>query len=220
MIQITIGLTTEGSTDIRFLMNIIKRTFDEIAFDCKKDIEILDIVTIKEKKDTFTDSMLCSALTGVEKYSITMLCIHSDADCESNKVVLQRKFEPFLQALSEKSDKDYCKVVIPIIPVRMMESWMLADKALFKSMINAKKETEQELGIEKNPESYSDPKEIIKRALRIAQKNVSRRRYQMTIDDLYEEVGRDIELDSLRKLTSFRHFEQGVRFAFKQMNYL
>lgn len=34
------GLFTEGSTDQRFLESVVKRTFDNVAIECKGDIEI------------------------------------------------------------------------------------------------------------------------------------------------------------------------------------
>lgn len=44
--QLFIGLYTEGTTDIRFFKSVVKRTFDEISFECFNQIEILDIQVI------------------------------------------------------------------------------------------------------------------------------------------------------------------------------
>lgn len=220
MIQITIGLNTEGKTDVRFLKSIVKRTFEGIAFDCRTDIEILDIVTVKAPKGGFTQAMLEASREGVTQYGINILCIHADADSPDSKAVWNHKFVPFLKRLSEMDDKAYCKTVVPVIPVQMTEAWMLADKDLLRRILNAGNRTDQDLGIGKAPEAYADPKDRIAEALRIAQEGVSRRRYQVKINDLYGEIGRDIELDALRKLPSFNRFEQEVRSAFQEMNYL
>jgi hypothetical protein len=40
--QIIIALATEGSSDYRFLPNIIKRTFERVAFDDEQEIEIFE----------------------------------------------------------------------------------------------------------------------------------------------------------------------------------
>ncbi|MCO6491039.1 MAG: hypothetical protein J5I98_21660 [Phaeodactylibacter sp.] len=43
---VTIGFVTEGTTDVRFLENIIKRAFEEIAFDCSGEIEVYDPINL------------------------------------------------------------------------------------------------------------------------------------------------------------------------------
>ncbi|MDF9830626.1 DUF4276 family protein [Parabacteroides sp. PF5-6] len=220
MIQIAIGLNAEGPTDIRFLKNIVKRTFDEVAFDCDMDIEILDIAIVHVKKTSFVETMLNAAREAFDKYGITVLCIHADSDAVSQKAVVENKFVPFLEALSEKEADTYCKMIVPVIPIQMTESWMLADKNLFKRLINVEHERDDQLGIEKNPEVYSDPKNVIRTVLQIANQNTRRRRCRVEISDLYEEIGNQIELDKLRMLPSFRYFEGEVRSAFQKLNFL
>ena len=41
---LTIAYTTEGSTDERFLNTIIKKVFEEVAFECDGVIEVYDPV--------------------------------------------------------------------------------------------------------------------------------------------------------------------------------
>lgn len=221
MIQITVGINAEGPTDIRFMKSIIKRTFDEIAFECDKDIEILNINEIRVAKGKFVETMLEASRKGVEKYSISILCIHADADGKDIGQVIDYSFTPFLRSLSLQDDSEYCKVIIPIIPIRMMEAWMLADKELLKKKINALDLQDSLLGIHKKPETYSNPKAIVEEAIRIANAGkTKRRRYEIGIAELYEDIGLSIGLEALRQLPSFRHFEDGVRKAFKQLNYL
>jgi hypothetical protein len=38
--QIIIGFATEGSTDALFLENIIQKTFEDVAFECHRPIEV------------------------------------------------------------------------------------------------------------------------------------------------------------------------------------
>lgn len=221
MIQITVGLNTEGPTDIRFMKSIIKRTLDEIALECDKDIEVLDVNEIKVPKETFADMMLAASKKGVEDYSISILCIHADADDKDIEQVMSNKFTPFFDILFQQQDSEYCKVIVPVIPIRMMEAWMLADKDLLKKKINALEVEDSLLGIHKRPETYSDPKAVIENAIRIANAGKTRRRrYAIGIAELYEDIGTSVGLEALRQLSSFKHFEEGVRNAFKQLNYL
>jgi hypothetical protein len=53
--QLLIGLFTEGSTDILFLENVVKRTFEEICIECPRYIQVLDIYPIKITKSSFVE---------------------------------------------------------------------------------------------------------------------------------------------------------------------
>jgi hypothetical protein len=46
--QIIIALATEGSSDHRFLPNIIQRTFERVAFDDQQEIEIFDPICLPQ----------------------------------------------------------------------------------------------------------------------------------------------------------------------------
>ena len=60
-------------------------------------------------------------------------------------------------ALKSMPEEEYCKHIIPTIPIQMIESWMLADKELLKRLINAKDMSDADLGLDRAPESYADP---------------------------------------------------------------
>lgn len=221
MIQLVIGLHTEGPTDVRFLTDVIKRTFDDVAFECPNDIEILDIQCIEVAKNDFVPMIMDASRKGIDDFGISILCVHRDADNKDIDDVMLYSFSPLLKALKDKDDTKYCKEIIPVIPIRMIEAWMLADTQLFKKFIDAQKMHDQELGIEKNPETYADPKVVIEEAIRRASAGRSKRRRDMIgIAELYEQIGKNVQLDSLRRLPSFCSFEEQVRAAFRRLHYL
>jgi hypothetical protein len=215
--QLFIGLCAEGRTDYRFLNDIIYRTFDDIICRECDNVEIWgDVLAFEVEKTSFIDTALAAAH---KASGISVLCIHTDADSFTSEAAMSYKITPFLKQL-EMTDDDYCKVVVPIIPVTMTEAWMLADKELFKLEIDAKQLTDKELDLEKKPELYRDPKAIINRAIDIANQHKRRRTRTLTIESLYGHIGGLISLDELRKLTSFQLFEKGVRDALRRLNYL
>ena len=98
---------------------------------------------------------------------------------------------------------------------------MMADKELLKTKIAAQGKRDADLGLERAPEAYADPKQAIVDAIRIAQaEKTKRRRNELTINDLYDEMGQSIPLQRLRELPSFRHFEENVRSAFRSLGYI
>jgi len=102
----------------------------------------------------------------------------------------------------------------------MTEAWMLSDKELLKAEIGTSK-SDAELGIQKSPEVYPDPKQVIEMAIRIARQDLTRRyRRKLTIAELYSLMGQKIALNKLKNLSSYQKFKEAVRDAFNSLNYL
>jgi len=218
--QILIGLYTEGTTDVRFLTSIIKRTFEEISYECKGEIEILDIQNFKIAKTTFAEDVVEAIKAGTKNYGITILCIHADADDSTETNCFQNRINPAMAEVENLKENDICKIIVPLIPVQMTESWMLADKELLKREIGTSK-TNQELDIYKHPEQYANPKETIENAIRIArQEKTKRHRRELKIADLYLPIGQSVDLNKLKQLTSYIKFQENVRNALVKLNYL
>lgn len=221
MIQLAIGLNAEGVTDYRFVKDIIYRTFEHIiAYECERDIEILDVFNISVDKTTFVETALLASTKGMNELGISVLCVHADADADSMDAVMKNKFIPLFERLNEMSDEECCKIIIPVIPVKMIESWMMADKELLKRNIDARQISDGELGLDKKPETYNDPKEAINKAIVIASQNQRKRMRKLNIASLYEEMGVQMSLEALKQLPSYLAFMDNVRQALRNLNYM
>lgn len=221
MIQLAIGLNAEGVTDYRFVKDIIYRTFEHIiAYECERDIEILDVFNISVDKTTFVETALLASTKGMKELGISVLCVHADADADSMDAVMKNKFIPLFERLNEMSDEECCKIIIPVIPVKMIESWMMADKELLKRNIDARQISDGELGLDKKPETYNDPKEVINKAIVIASQNQRKRMRKLNIASLYEEMGVQMSLEALKQLPSYLAFMDNVRQALRNLNYM
>lgn len=214
--QVIFSLTTEGPTDEKFLGNVIFRLLEDLSWKCEIEFDVYPVQIIRSKGDTFIEKMLEASK---QAFSISdALCIHNDADDKTVNNVMQHKIKPFLDEIVASSDNNLCRIIVPTIPVQMIESWMLADTQLLKSLIDASKISNRDLGIDKSPELYSDPKSTISNAISIAlAEKTKRRRDQITISDLYETLGSSISLDALRQIPSFRSFEDEVCNALKKL---
>lgn len=222
MRQIAIGLNAEGVTDYRFLKDIIYRTFTRIiAHECDIDIEILDVFCIKVPKTTFQDTVISATMKGTTEYGVSIMCIHADADNNSLEAIIDYKFTPLWESLKLLSDSNYCKIIVPVVPITMTEAWMMADKELLKKSINASHLKDEDLGLDKKPETYRDPKDAINKAIAMAANQNQRKRIRsINIGSLYEEMGGLLPLDALEKLPSYVAFTNSVRKALKDLNYL
>lgn len=220
VVQIFIGLATEGTTDIRFFESIVRRTFQEIALqECRPDIDI-DIRRLNTKKTelSFTEYVKQASYDGVKDFGMMVLAIHADADKETYDGRKKYNIDPAQEELDKQGD-DYCKILTPVIPVRMMEAWMLADKELLKSEIGTTK-SDNDLKINRDPETIADPKAVIEEAIRIAQSDLPKRRQRLTISDLYAIIGDKISINKLLSLDSYQKFQDEVRATYRTLNYM
>jgi len=220
MSQIIIGYTAEGTTDIRFLSNVIQRTFIDIGFECRKEIEVVEpiIYVPKGAEATFLEQILECCKSADQKGAM-VFCIHVDADDKSDKNVFDTRMTPVLDHI-EMEQSGVCKNIVPIIPVHMTESWMLADTELLKNEIGTDL-SDVTLKLNRNPETIAKPKAVIIEAIRIARESLAKkRRHELTISELYQPIGQKISLEALSALTSFNKFKEAVREVYRKLNYL
>lgn len=214
---VTIGFVTEGATDVRFLENIIKRTFEEIAFDCSGEIEVYDPVNLGSAKGPFIEAVVSKAKEAYKK-GLMVLCVHADADASTDQNTFTNKIDPAFQRIAG-SDEALCRNLAAIVPVRMTEAWMLADKETLKKEIGADVPI-RDLGLNRPPERVSDPKSAISDAIRMAYSNTPRRRPRISIADLYLPLGQKARMEELERLSSYRKFRSAVREVYRSLNYL
>lgn len=219
--QVFVGLMTEGTTDNRFLESVVKRTFDEIGFECNGEVETFVVpISIDKKGLGFVEQVLKSSKEGKEEYGIMVLCVHTDADSSDDKDKFRTKIIPAKNRLQELNEEEYCKIITAIVPVQMIEAWMLADKELLKKEIGTSK-TDNDLGINRQPEGITDPKTLIEEAIRIARASFTkRRRKELTLNELYLPIGQKITIEKLNTLPSFLKFKNAIREAYCNLNYL
>jgi hypothetical protein len=220
MSQIIIGYTVEGTTDIRFLSSIIERTFIDVAGECSRQIEVVTPITYieKGKGNQFSDQILKCSKEAFEK-GVMAFCVHVDADEDNDEDVFHTRIRPAISAINGCTE-NVCGNLVPIIPVQMTESWMLADKQLLKEEIGTDM-TDSQLGINRAPESIANPKDVINEAIRLAREPLAkRRRKNLTIAELYQPIGQKIPLEILERLLSYMKFKEAVRSAYQHLNYL
>lgn len=222
MKQIMIGLVAEGTTDLRFLDNIVYRTFEDIACQqCNDDIEIITYnIKDVDRGDSFTEMLLNASKASIVQTGAMTLVVHTDSDTDTYEQRYEHKFAPALEALKNyEDDYDYCTVITPLIPVRMMEAWMLADLDLLKEQIGTTK-SDSDLGLLRAPETIADPKTLISEAIRIATDGLPKRRQRLTISDLYGVIGGSLSLEKLSRLSSYQKFVESVEETYRKLGYI
>ena len=209
---------TEGSTDERFIGNIIYRTFTELAYECRGEIDVYEPVHIQRISGlSFMDSTLRVALEAGWSH---ILCVHVDADASTHKHVYNRKIEPCLVELS--NNEDVVKEIVPVIPVYMTEAWMLSDINLLIEEIGVDPEVARlVLPSRVNQiERIADPKSTIVEAIRWAYSYKPKRWSKPDISQLYLTLSQKIPIGTLKRLSSYRRFYNACRTSLESMDYM
>jgi uncharacterized protein YciU (UPF0263 family) len=185
MNTLVISLLPEGATDIRFLSGIIIRTaFDILIEKAESQIDVSDVIILNNNKKNGRDNQIFQAAK--DSYGYHVLIVHSDADDNNDKEALANRINPGFSLVEDEIGK-ICKNLIPIVPVHMTETWMIADKNTLKEEIGTEKDDLQlELNFPlKNVEAIADPKEKIRKAIQIACLENPSRLDRISIADLY-----------------------------------
>lgn len=207
--SVIIGYFTEGTTDERFFNSIIQRSFQQLAYDSKFQVTVFEPFHLGKS----TQTEIKHQKGALNHYDFIL--IHIDSDRETSNQAYQNRIQPIIKALDNPSIH-----IIPIIPVRMTESWMLADQQLLKEVLFTNK-TYADLGIRSNVETIADPKACIQNAIRIVnQKRPKKQRGTIVIGELYEILGENIRLSELQRLPSYQQFQDAARQALIKANFL
>lgn len=214
------GLFTEGITDVRFLSSVVERTLIEVAYDCTGDIETaLEIISINKSGLSFNEQVLEASKVASEKFGVLLLFVHTDSDAINDDLIFQSKIIPAQKILLQQ-DNSYCKNIVAIVPIQMTESWMIADKCLLKEEIGIEK-SDVELNIHLNPETITNPKNVIESIIRLSKEDETKRKRNkgLLISDLYQIIGQKIEISELEKLTSYLKFKSSLIEKLRELNF-
>jgi hypothetical protein len=218
MNMLVLGLYVEGPTDDRFLPVIIQRTAEQILLQHNRaEVIVLEPIIMKKHPNIAhrNESILRAAL---DAYGFHALIVHADADGPSRNEAFRNRFESgytLVQACTE----NVCKDLIPIIPVRMIEAWMLADRDQFIKALGIKT-SQQELGLHpkaKQVESYHDPKAVI--ASVIQQTYPDKPQHWGRIrGQLYADLAPMIRLSQLNEVPAYQQFVSNLTVTLKAIN--
>lgn len=205
MTVLVLGLYAEGSTDTRFLSPLIQRTAEKILGQYGlKVVDVADPIIIPKKQGRQEKSILQAAL---DAYGFHALLVHADADYGTRERALQERIQPGFKLVS-MSTQEVCKDLIPIIPVQMTEAWMIADPETLCKVIGTDIKPENS-GLPRRSvlvEQDANPKDTLNQFVRRVNNTRPRSRRQIDITTRYELLARQISIDRLDNVPSFRQF--------------
>jgi hypothetical protein len=193
VIYLCAGIFAEGPTDHHFLAPLVGRLLELIGneeFPAQVNVAApIDIGKPNVPKRTAAEAIL--------RFwdSCTLFIIHADTGGDQEKAS-RLHIEPSLAEVKQKYPE---ALLVPCMPAREVEAWLLADSQVFSVLVAGWTPV-----LPINPEKVFDPKKELDRIL----KDKGQRRREV-----YDLFGECVAFDSLRRLESFQRFEEELRRA-------
>jgi hypothetical protein len=206
MSEIRYTLISDGSSDST-LLEVIKWLFNDIYPTLSANGGVCDFGRFPNPPRNGDVAQRVRTAMQISPYDICFY--HRDAESIDVEASLSRRTSEIKDVLSEEVKN----VVVCVIPVKMMESWLLIDReAIKKAASNRNYDGNLDLPRLNRLESHQTPKDTLHNLLRQATNNNKRRLKNFKVDRAVHLVAEYIEdYSPLRELEAFRVFEAEMR---------
>ncbi len=197
-------LLTDGSSD-KILLNVIKWLFDDLYPQLPCDGSFADFRQISFPPQT--GDVIQRVKCAGSYYPFDILFYHRDAEkldaCIRKKEILKLV------------DQNLSSKIVCVIPVRMMETWLLINEdAIKKAAGNRNYKENIDLPVLRKLESLAKPKEILHELLEKTSGLKGRRLKTFNVHYAVHLVAENIkDYSPLRELAAFREFENDLKVA-------
>jgi hypothetical protein len=220
MRNLTIALYAEGATDYRFLPILIQRAAEKILCENNSpEVSVLEPLPIDRR---VTGNSGAEKILQASKLShgVDILIVHFDSDSRTISQARAERFEPGHQ-LVLASGPEYGKTLLPIIPVKNIEAWLLSDYDAFVRVVGTRL-SKEDLNIpvhQHQVESLPDPKQAYRDAVRIAL-TARNKRGTINYGAYYEPLGREIDLNKILNVPAFRIFYEEFKATLGDLKFI
>ncbi len=196
------GFCGEGVRDYGFLRPIVTKTL-------QKFLPHVDIFPHDLEPPNGTQKEKLGWILS-QGYQLTI--IHLDADGRDYEKALEERFN-MVYALDEKE----AERIVPVVPVKNTDAWMLVDFDAFKKVIGTNA-TKSDLGFPERPhqvETLPDPKLTFENAVRDAR---SGRRRKLSPEKVYIPLASKIEIALLEQVPAYQVFQRRLENSLQKLH--
>jgi hypothetical protein len=207
--KLFLAFSGEGTTDNRFIPTLVERVIQDYLI--KKHVTAEFSWIIIAKKGSSQDNILRACKEVKDHHCVIF---HRDAGNSTWDEAYENHFMAAVKVIEEDQASEYSKNLIPVIPVRETEAWMLVDKQLLKSKIETDL-SDKELVLTykvSTIENVGDPKRVIETAILKHYETLTskQKRYAVKISDLYDAIASEVSIPDLDNLTSFSKMKDSL----------
>jgi hypothetical protein len=202
--NISYALLADGSSD-RALIPILNWIFNQYGIFALNP-EWIDLSLLPQKPASLEERIISS----LKFYRCNLLFIHRDAETQSRSDRQQEIIQAFAKIAEQVETRP---PMICVIPVRMMEAWLLSDeRAIRQAVGNPNGRSKLELPTTRSLEAIADPKQKLHELLRIASGLSGRRLRQLNTHTSVHLVAEYTQnFGALRQLSAFQALENDIQ---------
>lgn len=201
--EIRFTLLPDGSSD-RALMPILRWTLSQhVDSRFVVDGDWADLGRLRRPPKKLHDRIDAA----IDLYPCKLLFVHRDAENDEPR----SRFEEIAQA-SKRARLSGDSTLVPVVPVRMTEAWLLFDESAIRRASNNRNGTDAlDIPDLRRVESIPDPKAMLFDALRRASGLSGRKLHNLNLKHARALIADHIDdFSPLRTLSAFRRFEDEV----------
>ena len=185
--QILFGVYAEGPTDYRYYPTLLSRYVRHLCWEKSVAAEVMEPLPMKRSGGSFIEQM---KKVEAEFEGLQYIFVHNDADGRTADNVVENKWQPWIERC-EQPEK-----WIPVVPVKMLESWLLADREALETTFIIKPAAIAEILGNVNAEQIPDPKAKLNEIIRAGK--------QRKTTGYEENLAQRSSFSELEKLPSFQ----------------
>jgi len=211
MDELKYTLITDGSSD-KTLMNIIQWLLDDLYPQLSCNGSFADFRRLLNPPSS--GEVLKRINEAANLYPFDILFYHRDAEKNEKNIIKKRKEE-----ILGKIDKLLASKVVCVVPITMMETWLLIDRDAIKKAAGNRNYLEDiDLPAFKKLESLVKPKEVLQELLGKTSGLKGRRLKTFNVHRAVHLVAENIkDYSPLRELTAFNEFENDLKMAVRRL---
>lgn len=205
-------LIADGSSD-KALMNIIKWLLDDLYPKIPNKGSFADFKNLQNppKKGNIKGQIECTKVL----YPFDILFYHRDAEANKKNIVDNRIAE-----IVKYLDKDLLPKTICIVPIKMMENWLLLDDtAIKKAAGNRNYNKSLGLPLINTIENLNEPKAFLHDLLKDVSGLKGRQLKNFNVHQAVHLVAENItDFSALRQLSAFNMFEESLKTTINNLS--
>jgi hypothetical protein len=201
------ALIAEGSSDDRFLPFLLRRCLEDVcADDFSEMVDVERVTVLRERMRPLAVPDIVDLVRRNEN-TFHLVFVHRDQDGNTDRV-RREWIDPLTEAWGGRRPER----LIPVVPVRKTEAWVLADGDALRGVLGINW-SDVQLGVPgraADVERIPDPKVPIREIVR---------RLNRPIEDFYEELAESISLERLCGIPSFVDVRARVAGSLADLGY-
>lgn len=216
MRHLSSALYCEGTTDAHFLRPLLLRLCEGLAARSREPVEVADplILVDEPRHKGLPRSERIALAANAADGAWLVLFIHADADGRNGQTARVERVQPGIDRLAGTFGRN--RQAVAVIPIRMTESWVLADTDALRQAIGTTRD-DRALGLADalvhGADRVRDPKALLRDAFIAARPHA----HAAQLSAYLGQIGEAVSFERLRRLEAFRQVESDLEDALLQL---